>query len=125
MFRIEKVSDNQLNMEVSGKLGSEDMKRALDELVEKSKGIAHGKLLFDVVDYHLPSLGAIAVELSRLPSMLGFIRKFDRAAVTADEDWLKTISELEGKLIPGLTIKGFNRSQRVAAEAWLNSPIEV
>lgn len=80
MIKVERVSNNRLDVEMSGKLNSEEMKRALDDLIDKSEGIEDGKMLYDVVEYHLPSLGAIAIELYHLPSMLGFIRKFKRAA---------------------------------------------
>ena len=77
-------------------------------------------MLYDVIDFHLPSLGAIAIEFSRLPSMFGLMKKFDRAAVLTDKTWLKKISEFEGHLFPGLEIKAFDRDQREEAEAWLS-----
>lgn len=120
MFKITRVNDSRLDIEMSGRLNSEQMEKALDELVEKSEGIERGRMLYDVVDYHLPSLGAIAIEFSRLPSMFGFIRKFDRAAVLTDKSWLKKASELEGALFPGLEIKAFGRDRKAEAEAWLS-----
>jgi len=65
-------------------------------------------------------VAAMAIEFWRLPAMLGLIRKFDRCAVLADQTWLKMISEIEGALIPGLEIKGFDRENEAAAEAWLS-----
>ena len=97
------------------------MKIALDELVSKSQNIENGKMLYDVIDFHLPSLGAIGIEFSRLPSMFELIKKFDRAAVLTDKTWLKKVSKLEGALYPGLEIKAFDRDQREEAEAWLFS----
>lgn len=120
MFKVEKNGADRLDIEMSGKLDSEMMQEALDELVEKSQGIQNGKMLYDVIDYHLPSLGAIAIEFSRLPSMLSFITRFSRAAVLTDKKWLKKASEIEGALIPGLEIKAFDRSERPQAEAWLD-----
>ncbi|MEI8595582.1 STAS/SEC14 domain-containing protein [Photobacterium sp. SP02] len=119
MFNVEKVGNDRLDIEMSGKLDSEEMRSALDELLDKSSDIQNGKMLFDIVEYHLPSMGAIGVELSRFPSMMRFIRKFDRAAVLSDTNWVKKVSEAEGFLIPGLNIKSFNRDQRDQAEAWL------
>lgn len=60
------------------------MKVALDELVSKSDDIEDGLMLFEIVDFHLPSAAAIGIELSRLPSMFGLIRKFSRASVLTD-----------------------------------------
>jgi hypothetical protein len=123
MFRITNNGTNRLDIELSGKLNAEDMKIALDELVIKSKDIENGKMLYEIIDFNLPSLGAIAIELSRLPAMLGLMKKFDRAAVLTDKTWLKTVSELEGIFFPGLAIKAFNRDQKTAAEAWLSSQV--
>jgi hypothetical protein len=120
MFKVTRVNDSRLDIEMSGKLDVEHMEKALDELVHKAEGIEHGKMLYDVVDYHLPSLGAIKLEFSRLPSMLGLMKKFDKAAVLTDKKWLKTISEIEGALYPGLEIKAFGREQKAEAEAWLS-----
>jgi len=85
MFKIKQNGTNRLDIELSGKLNAEEMKIALDELVSKSKNIEHGKMLYDVIDFHLPSLEAIVIEFSRLPSMFGLIKKFDRAAILTDK----------------------------------------
>ena len=121
MFKVTQNGTNRLDIELSGKLNAEDMRIALDELVNKSQHIENGKMLYDVVDFHLPSLAAIGIEFSRLPSMFGLLKKFDRAAVLTDKNWLKKVSEFEGALFPGLEIRAFNRDQKEAAEAWLSS----
>ena len=121
MFKIERFSEDRLDIEMSGKLDSAGMAQALDELVEKSEGIENGKMLYDVIDYQVPSLGAITLELSRLPQVFGFIRRFRRAAVLSDKAWLKSIGELKGKLIPMLEVKAFGREEKAAALQWLES----
>ena len=121
MFNITRNGANRLDIELSGKLNTDEMKVALDDLVSKSQEIEEGKMLYDVIDFHLPFLGAIAIELSRIPAMFGLIKKFDRAAVLSDKAWIKKVSELEGALYPGLEIKAFDRDQRAEAEAWLMS----
>ena len=123
MFKVTPNGKNRLDIELSGKLNAEDMKIALDELVSKSENIENGKMLYEilVLDFYLPSLGAIAIEFSRLPSMFGLMKKFERAAVLTDKTWLKTVSEIEGTFFPGLEIKVFNRNQKAEAEAWLSS----
>lgn len=121
MFKVMQNGTNRLDIELSGKLDSEEMKIALDELESKAENIENGKMLYEIVDFHLPSLGAIAIEFSRLPSMFGLIKKFDRAAVLTDKAWIQKASEIEGALLPGLEIKAFNRDQKEEAEAWLAS----
>ena len=123
MFKVIPNGINRLDIELSGKLNTEEMKIALDELVSKSKDIENGKMLYDIIDFHLPSLGAIAVEFSRLPAMFGLMKKFDRAAVLTDKTWLKKVSEFEGALYPGLEIKAFDRDQKEEAEDWLSGDV--
>lgn len=120
MFKITPNGPSRLDIEMSGKLNTEEMKQALDELFSKSEQIEKGVMLYDVIDYHLPSLGAIAVEFSRLPAMFALLKKFNRAAVLSDKTWLKKVSEFEGQLFPGLEIKAFNRDQKDEADAWLS-----
>ncbi len=121
MFKVISNGINRLDIEMSGKLNAEDMKIALDELVRKSKDIENGKMLYEVIEFHLPSFAAIRIEFSRLPAMLRLMNKFNRAAVLTDKAWLKKVSEFEGTLFPGLEIKAFNRDQKNEAEAWLSS----
>ena len=56
MFKIMQNGLNRLDIELSGKLEADDMKIALDELVSKSKNINNGKMLYKIIDFHLPSL---------------------------------------------------------------------
>ena len=120
MFTVIRNGANRLDIEMQGRLDAEEMRTALDELADKSKDIENGTMLYGVIDFHLPSLGAIAIEFSRLPSMFGWLKKFKRAAVLTDKAWLQKVSELEGAFFPSLEIKAFNRDQKEEAEAWLS-----
>ncbi|MEZ4599060.1 MAG: STAS/SEC14 domain-containing protein [Syntrophotaleaceae bacterium] len=119
MFKITLKGADRLDIEMSGRLNSDEMKIVLDELESKSKHIVNGKMLYDVIEFHLPSLGAIGLELARMPSMWKVMKKFQRAAVLTDKTWIKKVSELEGLFLPGLEIKAFDRDRIAEAEAWL------
>ncbi len=121
MFKVTRLADDRLDIELSGRLDSEEMKTALDELVAESENIDNGKMLYDIIEFNMPSMDAIAIELSRLPELFGLIKKYSRIAVLSDTSWIKKASELEGMLIPGLDIKAFDRNQRAEAEQWLAS----
>jgi len=121
MFTVTKTAANRVDISLSDKLNSEEMKQALDELVKHSKDLENGLMLYDIIDFQMPSMGALAIEFSRLPSLFGLIRKYKRVAVLSDTNWIKKASELEGMLIPGLEIKAFDRNQKEAAESWLNA----
>jgi hypothetical protein len=121
MFKVERTGTNRVDIKMSGRLDSGGMRAVLDQLVSETKDIENGIMLYDVIDFCLPTPRAIVIELSRLPSMFGLLKQFHRAAVLTDKAWLKKVSEFEGALFPGLEIKAFARDQRNEAEYWLSS----
>lgn len=123
MFHITKPSANRLDIEIKGSLDAETMRTALDDLIAQSSEIREGLMLYTITEFSLPTLGAIGIEITRLPKLLGLIGKFHRCAVLSDAQWLRTAAAIEGALIPGLTIKSFELSERAAAEAWLHSAV--
>ena len=122
MFQITR-SGNRLDIDLEGKLDRVQMKAALEEFEVKSAGIEDGVMLYRITDFHFPSLAAIGIELSHLPLLFRMVRHFDRAAILADEAWLRRISEWESKLVPGLEIKAFPLDEEEAAERWLRPPV--
>lgn len=119
MFQVVPNGPNRIDIDVSGKIDSDGMRAALDELISKSEGIKHGRMLYRIGHFQVPTLGAIGVELSRLPGLFRLIGKFDRAAVLTSKKWIQNASEFEGALIPGLEIKAFDVDEKAEAEAWL------
>jgi hypothetical protein len=121
MLKVIPNGKNQLNIESSGSLNTEKMKVRVDDPISKSGGIENRKMLYDLINVHLPTLVAIGVEFSRLPALFKVMKKFDRVAVLTDTYWLKKASEFEGALYPELEIKAFDRDQKKIAQAWLIS----
>lgn len=119
MLNVSKPSANRLNIELSGVLDADEMRSALDHLVEESEGVVHGEMLYTISDFEMPTLGAMAVELQRMPKMLGLTKKFEKCAVLCDTAWIRTAAEIEGAIIPSLAIKSFALADTARAEAWL------
>ncbi|MFT5064490.1 MAG: hypothetical protein ACJAXK_000591 [Yoonia sp.] len=120
MLNVSKPSANRVNIELSGALDAEAMRSALDHLIEQSEGITHGKMLYTISDFEMPTLGAMAVELQRMPRLFSLTSKFNKCAVLSDTAWIRTAAEIEGVVIPSLAIKGFALADTKAAEAWLD-----
>lgn len=119
MLNVEENGPNRLDIELSGKLDAEEMKVALDDLIGKAAEFENGRMLYRVRDFNFPTLGAIGVEMSRLPQLFQLIGKFDRIAVLAEKEWIKKASEIEGAFMPGLEIKAFDLDEEAEAETWL------
>ena len=58
---------------------------------------------------------------AKLPQLFRLVRSIDKAAVLTDQGWIKTVSELEGALIPGLEIKAFDLDEEDAALDYLHN----
>ncbi|SFS19646.1 STAS/SEC14 domain-containing protein [Yoonia litorea] len=121
MFKITKKSDDRVDIDLSGQLDSDMMAKGLDELITQSEGVTNGKMLYRITSFAMPSFGAIGVEMARLPKLFGLLGKYDRCAVLTDAGWIRTAAEVEGALIPGLSIKAFGLDDLEEAEAWLDS----
>lgn len=119
MLKITKPAANRVDIELSGTLDAETMRVALDDLIAKSEDVTGGRMLYTVTDFSLPTLGALGVELQRLPKLFALLGKFERCAVLSDTGWLRTAAEIEGAVIPGIAIKSFELHEAEAAEAWL------
>src|SRR5690554_8211304 len=100
MFKVEKVSDNRVHIEISGKITAEKMRVGIDDLIASSDQITNGSMRALIHDFGLPTLDELAVELSRLPSMFGLVRWYYRTAVRTYKGWVSKSSEKAGMLIP-------------------------
>ncbi len=119
MLNVIAVAPNRIDLELSGSLDADAMRKGLDDLIELSEGMKNGLMLYTITDFSMPSAGALGVEFGRLGKLFALVGKFDRCAVLCDQAWLRSAAEIEGALIPGLKIKAFELDQRDAAEAWL------
>lgn len=120
MLKITKPAPNRVDIELQGQIDSDGMRVALDDLIEKSSDVTHGRMLYRITDFSMPTLGAIGVEFSRLPKLFGLLGKFDKCAVLSDSGWIRKAAEVEGALFPGIVMKSFELDDGEAAEAWLS-----
>ncbi|MBX7458452.1 STAS/SEC14 domain-containing protein [Qipengyuania sp. 1NDH17] len=120
MLSISKPSPTRVDIILDGAIDADIMRKALDDLIAKSEGVKGGKMLYRITNFELPTLGAIAVEFSRLPKLFRLLGAFDKCAVLSDSDWLRKAAEIEGALFPGLEIRSFGLDQEDVAETWLS-----
>ncbi len=122
MMTVTKPSANRIDVVLSGILDTDEMGPALDDLIAQSEDVTHGKMLYKILDFPTPTIGAITAEILRMPRLMGLLAKFDQCAVLSNTSWVRTAAEIEGALIPSLAIKSFPLDDTKAAEAWLENP---
>jgi hypothetical protein len=119
MIKVTKQNPARVDVSISGTLDADMMREGLDDLFAKVEGITDGQMLYTITDIAMPTLGAIGVEMEKLPKLFGLLGKISKCAVQADAAWVRKVAAFEGALLPGMTIKSFEISERAAAEAWL------
>ena len=119
MLKVTKAGDNRVDIELSGKIDAINMRVALDELFNASENVEHGRMLYTIPEFAMPTLSAIGVEMTYLPKLFSLLGQFDRCAVLTDAGWLQKAAEIEGALFPGIEIKSFDLKDKAAAETWL------
>lgn len=117
MLKILKPSENRVDVQLDGTLDAQIMRDALDDLIAKAESVQNGRMLYTLTNFTMPTLGAIGVEITRLPKLFSLLGKFDKCAVVADLAWVRKAAEIEGALFPGIEIKSFESPQ--LAEDWL------
>ncbi len=119
MIKVITQCPTRVDISISGALDADMMREGLDELFAKVEGITDGRMLYTITDIAMPTLGAIGVEMEKLPKLFGLLGKISKCAVLADAAWVRKVAAFEGALLPGMTIKSFDMSDRDAAESWL------
>ena len=120
MLNVTKTAPNRVEIDLSGELDAASMAIGLDELISVSAGVENGQILYRIPTFSMPSLSALGVEFTRLPSLISLLDKYDRCAVLTDVEWLRSAAEFEGVLIPGFEVKAFALDDEAAAVAWLD-----
>ncbi len=121
MLKIKKIGPNRVDLDLSGRIDADAMRQGLEDMFNASEDIEHGKMLYTIPEFAMPTLSAIAVEMSYLPKLFGLLGRFDRCAVLTDAAWIRTAAEIEGALFPGIDIKAFELDDVEAAETWLDA----
>lgn len=121
MLKVKKTSPKRVEIDLKGELDAASMAIGLDELIAVSADVENGQILYRIPTFAMPSLSALAVEFTRLPSLIGLLSKYDRCAVLTDVEWLRSAAEFEGVLIPGFEVKAFALDDEAAALVWLDA----
>ena len=119
MFTVENIAPDLVQIEIGGKITSEEMSTGLDTLLPLTNAMTDGRMLGLYYDIEFPEAGAIMEEMKRLPQLFGVIGKLKKVAIVSDQKWIRDMAELEGKILPGTTIRSFEFKDRAQAEAYL------
>ena len=119
MLNVKKAGPNRIDLTLDGKLDDAQMMAGLEALVTCLDGVENGVMMYRIRNFTMPSFGALTAEIMNLPAIWRMLGRIDRCAVVSDIAWIRLAAEIEGAVIPGLTVKAFTPSEEDRAEAWL------
>ncbi len=119
MFDITPDPKGFVHLTISGKITPEEMQAGLEAFLGCLEDGKKTDFLYTITGIEFPAIGALGVEFSYIPLLLTSLKKIGKVAVIADQAWLRTAAEVEGKVIPGLTIQSFAPDEANLAEKWL------
>lgn len=121
MLNIYLKEPNMVGIDLDGEIDATAMDVGLDALVEICADMKGGRMFYRITNFQMPTLNALAVEFRKMPQLLRLIWNIDKAAVLTDQGWIKTVSEIEGAVLPGIEIKAFDLDEEDEALAYLRA----
>ena len=119
MFELKRDPKGFVRLSIGGEIDENQMRRGLDDFLASLAPEGKTDFLYTIANFEFPSIAAIAVEFGYVPRLFAALPRIGRIALVADEAWLRKAAEIEGHLIPGLTIRTFTPDMADAAEDWL------
>ncbi len=121
MFELRNDPKGFIHLTIGGKVDDDEMREGLEAFLASLKADGKTDFLYTINGFEFPALSAIAIEFGYIPRLFAALPKIGKVAVVAEAGWLRGAAEVEGFLIPGMTIETFTPAQTDEAEAWLLS----
>jgi hypothetical protein len=119
MLDIIASPEDVLAITVSGKITGEDLDLIMDRL-------DHVMATHDKVHIFVETKGIDGIEVSGLPGyvaralpLFGKLGRFGRVAVVADQAWVRCGTRIESAILPFISYRTFEPTQREDALAWV------
>ena len=106
---------------IRGRIEEAQMRDGLDDFLAVVESAPKTDFLYTITDFQLPEFQALLVAFGYIPRLLMSLPKIGKVAVVADAAWLRKAAEIEGAVIPGLTIETFALDEAEQAEDWLTA----
>lgn len=119
MFDLKEDPQGFVRLSIGGEIDHQEMRAGLEAFLACLKDDQKTDFLYTIEKFDFPGIAALGVEFGYLPLLIQSISKIGKVAVVADQAWLRTAADIEGWLIPGLTIETFEPQETEKAIAWL------
>ena len=111
-----------LSFEIDGTVTAPDMDDLYNAVETATDGNGPVHIVGEIHGIGGLTLDAIGASFKRGVGLIGRLGRVKRYAVVSDVGWIKTMAELEGAVIPGMSVRVWPTAQRDEALAWASEP---
>jgi len=119
MHEFIETPDDVLAVTVSGRITGEDLDAMIERLEQAFDGHKKVHVFVETRSLDAIELRGLASYLPRALPMFAKLHRFGRVAVVADQTWVQVAARVESAVLPGISYRTFEPSQREAALAWV------
>lgn len=112
MITVETIAPGLLALTVTGKIEKSDLDAAIPAIEKAYSETEKISVVADLSGFEGISAEAFVGDLRYGLSHLGDLKRYDRVAVITDRDWIEALVWVEGKLVPGATVRCFEPGER-------------
>jgi hypothetical protein len=118
MLTVLPSPDHVVAFAISGTLTKDDFGRLTDEIDAKLNRHDRIGVMIDLTGFEDVTFKAALDDLRYNLGKLGEWKRFPRQAVVTDKQWIRTLVDFAGGLIPFVTVKVFQPDAQQAALDW-------
>ncbi len=123
MFRITTgLPSHVVGFEIDGTVTKPDIE-ALYREVDRAMDGGHVHLVGAITGVGGLTLDALGANLGKSMALITQIGKVDRYAIATDTPWIARLGQLQGSLLPGLTVQVWPTAELDDAVAWASEPL--
>ncbi|WP_262029199.1 STAS/SEC14 domain-containing protein [Microvirga sp. Mcv34] len=122
MLEVLPAPEHVVAMRVSGQVDKDDIERGIAAVEE---ALARGRRIALYIEIAMTGMtpGAFARDLGYGLRHLSELRRFARMAVVTEQEWVRRIVQVQGRILPQIEIRTFAPGERDEALTWVAQPI--
>jgi ketosteroid isomerase-like protein len=123
MLEVLPAPETVVAIRVTGQVTEEDVERAI-QIIEAALARQPRIAILAEVEISGLTAGAFARRLTYGISKFRDIKRFPRAAIVTNQEWLRRIAWVQDRILPWVEVRTFSPSEREEAVTWVSQPLE-
>lgn len=112
-------AEHVVAIKIGGVVTTSELQQAIDAIEAAKRNHPRISLLAELDDMRWMTLTALLKDIGYGLTQLGDLKRYHRAAVITDKEWIKHIAHLEDRLFKAMEIRTFPGRDYAAAMAWV------